>query len=261
MPATTLTPVYTAEGFFFHRFSWLIKNKCSCIFTVLFCLPFLIFLKVKFKYLFKKYFIHDISKLHLLHEYAAFRHRGSLLSLFSLSIMSFISLTFMDIFIVLRGVSWRCLCLMHKWKIKAINDINVYDNFRTTAKTWRIISIFSLLWIFLQIFSVEKQNKRIRANIASINGKHCAFSLLGHAGALLAHQRCLFPCCDRRRLISTLRFMTWATNDKTQWRLNICPIINHYKSAILSHTNYSLTTFAQKRLHRCPRRPERLQWN
>lgn len=159
MPATTLTPVYTAEGFFFHRFSWLIKNKCSCIFAVLFCLPFSHILKVKFKYLFKIYFMHDISKLHLLHEYAAFRHRGSLWSLFSLSIMSSISLTFMDIFLILRDTSWRCLCLMHKWKIKAINDINVCDNFRTTAKTWRIISIFSLLGTFLQIFTVEKWNK------------------------------------------------------------------------------------------------------
>lgn len=118
-------------------------------------------LKVKRKYLLKKYFMQDISKLHLLHEYAAFRHRGSLLSLFSLSIMSFISLKFLDIFIVLRDTSWRCLCLMHKWKIKAINDINVCDNFRRTAKMWRIISIFRLYWIFLQIFLWKNKTKEL----------------------------------------------------------------------------------------------------
>lgn len=43
---------------FFNRFSWLIQNKCNYIFAVLFCLPFLIFLKSSLNIYFKKNTLH-----------------------------------------------------------------------------------------------------------------------------------------------------------------------------------------------------------
>lgn len=113
---------------FFNRFSWLIKNKFNYIVAVLFCLPFLIFLKLSFKYLFKK----NTRNTTFISYTLCMNMRYSKIEVLFCNCFLFQSchLFFWHLWtfcIVLRGASWRCLCFMHKWKIKAINDVKDCD--------------------------------------------------------------------------------------------------------------------------------------
>lgn len=136
MPATTLTSVYTTEGFSFIDSP--VKNKYNNIFAVLFCL-FLIFLKSSLIFFFLK--IHYISNTLCMNMRNSKREVLVCDFFFPLFFNDFIYLFNVDYeyFVLFSGAAWRCLfhAQMEKWKQLIWKFVITYL-FRKTAKTWRL---------------------------------------------------------------------------------------------------------------------------